>query len=320
MLAEMIWDTEILGGVWNTANAVKKVALLIMPLFMLIESGSAIIRYLTGKEGNFFPDFTKFYSYILLWVCLVFYTPIMRTFNISIDAIVSYADGINPVEIMREGEDGKGGIALALFNSKYAALEGGVGKQMEVIKNDQQVNPGNSGGLDPIVNYWDQLKSASGIWVSYFTEFIADGATWIVRLIIERLSYLLVSILIIIGPLAVAFNAAPFFGPGTLVKWFTAWLGIKCWLITMSCLDLMIELVTAANQVKFITGKGVVEDYFLVLAVNYSLVIAYLMVPWITNKYINSDGGGMMGTAMRGGQTLANAGRAIATKGASLMK
>jgi hypothetical protein len=320
MLGELIFDFEMLGGVWNTANAIKKVALLLMPLFMLIESGSAIVRYLSGKEGNYFPDFSKFYSFILLWVCLVFYTPIMRTFDKAVTAIIHYVDDLTVSGLSQNyyQDDGGGGIGLALFKMKYAALEGGIGKEMEVIEKEQQVKPGDASVLNNLTSFLTNMTAGAGSVAVMFTEFIADGATWIIRYLIEILSFLLVSVLIVIGPLAVAFNTAPFFGPGTLVKWFTAWLGVKCWLLTMSCLDLMIEIISNSAIMDMFSQPSPISTMMKTSSLNYAMIIAYLMVPWLTNKYINNDGGGMMGTAMRGASSIKSAASAVSTKGASL--
>lgn len=320
ILGEIIWNTEILNGVWNTANAIKKIAMLIMPLFMLIESGTAIIKYFSGKEGATFVDFNKFFTYILLWICLAFYTPIMKLFNSTIDSLVTYTDSIKISDIVTGAEDKS--IELILFESKYVAIPGGIKKTMETIQKEQAANPGDVAVVSPITSFVDGIKNAFSSPLTFLSELISDGVTYIIRMVVERISYLLVSVLIIIGPLAVAFNAAPFFGPGTLVKWFVAWLGIKCWMLTMSALDLMIEIISLSNvlNTKDMSLLSGIEQSYLTLSVNVSIIIAYMMTPWITNKYINSDGGTMMSIATQGGSTLMKAGKALSTKGASILK
>lgn len=299
---------DVLPGIWSAAEAIAKVAKVIIPIFILIELGIAIINYMAG--GDSFPDFRKFYRHFLIWVGLLFYMPFMSMMNTTIDVVITYAD-----ELANEP------IEKVLTDYKYAGAGG-----LDKLTGSTAENPSpeqKQEQTETVDSFWGMITSLySSVTFNIMnlaSEAISDGITLVIRFIIEVLGYLLSSILIILGPLAFAFNTAPWFGEGTLMRWFTAWLGIKCWNLTMSVLDLALERISTLGLVPNGNALDIASQGMWTVAINLSIVICYIMVPYLTNLYINSSGGGMMATAVRGGSMVAQGAKAAATKGASLL-
>ena len=114
---------------------------------------------------------------------------------------------------------------------------------------------------------------------------LMDGLTLVIRTILEYLRAILLSFIYVTGPFAIVFSLIPGF-QGVLQKWFSTWLNVQCWVITLNMLDAIIQAYSAAGMQSYETQS----DLFIVT--NLVIIIIYLMVPWLTSLYTGASGAG----------------------------
>lgn len=333
ILCETLLPLPVAPGTWEASQGVMKVAFILVPVFMLIDLGTSTIRYFMGKD-EIHIHYERFLTTILLWHLLVFYQPVMQMINATVNLVINAVDSVAEEP-----------IKAVLISTKYLELGG-----EDYLKQSAPLSPPSTSDRmnAPVIglpkpetdgkkfnikappppgasmsSFLGNLTSAYGVkgmankLLGLILETFVDGLTLVIRLLLEAMAYLLTQVLIIIGPLAIAFEVLPGVGRGALMRWFTYWLGVKCWLLTMSILDLAIEkvgdaLFNATNAEAALWGQPT-------LIIQSTMVIAYIMVPFLTKLYISNDSGGLNSTAIRGGQMVVQAGKAVVTKGKSLI-
>lgn len=273
---------DFFGSTWEVAvetvtNKTITVARLVIPMFLLWYCFVAARKLMFGGEGVI-EAWTKVLQVFILFTLLTAYIPIMTQIDNLIDAIADY---IRPQGSMNEI----------------------IGETIEKSINHGQENAG-----------W--LEAMKGIFSFKYliSGFVADGLSLLVRGIIYVLSAVSTSFLTVVGPLAIMFDCMPYFGEGTLKHWFNSFLSIKCWLITVSCID---SLLLEALKIQTINGI-IVPHYDAPILMVLVFVVLYLMTPVITKFYVQGSGGSLAGAVIGAAATGAAVATAVATKGASL--
>lgn len=137
--------------------------------------------------------------------------------------------------------------------------------------------------------------SFSGFLINAFTT----GLTAIIRSTIGLIQHYLLGVLLVVGPLAITFSIIPAMG-SLRVQWFSRWLNLSCWSITMNILDeILIGSTTkfknyiegqAKSGVSLMDMDSSITQEFII--VNLVIVVLYVMVPFITSFYTNAESTG----------------------------
>lgn len=308
------FNTAFTDMVFSSVGITQRIGLLGVILFILVEIGLTILRFFNGT-GESFPNFQKPLSYIVLFFFLLSYVPVMRTFDSLINVIEGY--------IRQQGDTDYSQLSSDLILLKNI-------QNAPVLKKAAD----DAGALEEawtgMQNSWEQMKASFQSTIEFFTfsvpallfASIADGITGIIRYLVELLSVLLTGVLIIVGPLAAMFQTAPYIGEGILKNWFSTWLSIKCWTITMSISDMMMHkfLILFTNQ-----DRGISEFFMEDLGgtalwlqvINLSFILLFIMTPMITNYYVKGGGGAFMSKMIGAATTVVHAATGVATMGSS---
>lgn len=286
---------------FEVAQITLSLALILIPLFILIEAGIATIRYLMGEGG--WIDYRKFLGYILLWFFTSQYIPIMKSFNSLVNVCV------NTVENHPEAQ-------VDIWSTLHKAND----IQALKMNGAMELEDLEDGAWNSILSAGAGLVDFSNMLFSSIVGMLSKGITLTIRILVEGISIILTGILLIIGPLAIAFNMMPFVGEGIMKNWFGTWLSIKCWTITMTIIDIVqVKFFDAYISTPSTTTQQAVEamasGYTFTLAINVAFIACYIMTPMITNYYVKGAGGNMLSAAIGASTTVITAAK---TGGASL--
>lgn len=139
-----------------------------------------------------------------------------------------------------------------------------------------------------------------------------------IKFIIGLLTQYIFKILLIVGPLAIAFSILPVFR-GKLEEWFSTLLTMGFTFVTFNLLDILFYAhLSAVVDSSFFAGGNL--NRFTVLAFDIALIICYIMVFWFTSKYVGKcDAGRFMtkfvGLATLGAMVLMSGGAAAPAAG-----
>jgi len=300
--------------VFESVSVTQGVAITGLLIFTIAEFGITIVRFFSGS-GEQFPSFQKPLGYIVLFFFLLCFVPVMRTFDSTINKIDSY--------IRQKGETNYASIAKDLILLKN------VEKSPVLLQASQDASQMETAFVE-LANVVEHAKTVFNNTLEFFSfslpsllwASIADGITGVIRYVVEVLSIMLTSVLIVVGPLAIMFQTAPFIGDGVLKNWFGAWLSIKCWLITMSIIDLMMHkfLILFTTQ-----PRGTIDFYSnlgtsaatMSLVMNVAFIVLFIMTPFITNYWVKGGGGAFMSKMIGAATTVVSSATSVATLGSS---
>lgn len=213
-----------------------------------------MIRILWGVAKAMFSgqpqDFVSIAGYLLTAVAIGFYKELMQVFSLAVEGIAE--------SIPKAGD-----ITVTL--DKLADRNANQDKVMFDMMTHQT---GFSGGI-----------------IKWLISSLMDGLTLVIRTVLEYLRAILLSFVYVTGPFAIVFSLIPGFS-GVLQKWFSTWLNIQCWAITLNMLDAIVEAYGNYGTQSYETSS----DLFLVT--NLAIIVIYLMVPWLTSLYTGASGAG----------------------------
>jgi len=151
---------------------------------------------------------------------------------------------------------------------------------------------GNYSSGSSLTDKVNQLLEYNGSKENYnlFTDGLSDLLDWLVancshmiivvsRSVVYCIRELYMMFLIATGPVAVLLSMLPFFDK-TLYHWLSAYLSAGCWALTMGVLDRLLNAYLD-RMLQTHDGNGLV-------VMNIGIALMYLMVPYITNKYIGA--------------------------------
>ncbi len=101
----------------------------------------------------------------------------------------------------------------------------------------------------------------------------------VARSVIYCIRELYMMFLMATGPVAILLSMFPFFQK-TLTHWLSAYLSAGCWALTMGVLDRLLNAYLD-RMLESNDGNGLI-------VMNIGIALMYLMVPYITNKYIGA--------------------------------
>jgi hypothetical protein len=153
--------------------------------------------------------------------------------------------------------------------------------------------------------------------ISSGLAFITATITSMIRVIIQAIVMGLIKILYVVGPLAIVFSLVPIW-KDKLGTWFSTMINMCFVLTTMSILDQLI-LGSAWDTSALPTKMNVSVNYSETqqsligqMGNNIAYIVNYLLVFWLTSKYIGSDDAGRaLGTAAQVGMQTLSAVRGI---------
>lgn len=305
-----VFTDMVMESVWIT----RSIGLLGICLFILVEIGIAIASFFTGN-GESFPNFQRALSYIVLFFFLSAYRPVMETFDGIINTIEAY--------LREQGDTDYASLAADLIVLKHVEMAPTFKKAEEGSSTLQDLQNGINTSWEQVkATYRDTLKFFSISLPALFFASIADGLTAVIRYVVEILSVLLTGVLLILGPFAAMFQTAPWIGEGILKNWFSTWLSVKCWTITMAVIDMMMHKFL----ILFKAQSPEITEYFSaefmtsgvwIQVVNLSFICLFILTPLITSYYVKGGGGAFFTKVIGAATTLVHAAGAAATMGGS---
>jgi len=175
-------------------------------------------------------------------------------------------------------------------------------------------------------NTWSEWMNAAWQFVkgensNILQKIVAGNATYLIRKAIEYLQLLTISILVVVGPLALLMDIVPIF-KGTAIKWFLGLIIVGMWSVTFGVLDQLFygylnlysattpHLYFATITVPFADGGMIFHS--IICAV---FMLLYFLVPFITTLWIGrSDAASLGGKVF----SIGALGAAIAIRGATM--
>lgn len=150
-------------------------------------------------------------------------------------------------------------------------------------------------------------------------EYVAGEVLTLVRMVVEWISIVLSMVLLPFGAIACLTTAIPGIADNSLKDWFTTWIGIKFWIVTVAVIDFMMVVFNDNFKGNAEMGFG---DGLTLVGLNIIFIAMYIIVPLITSYYIKYKGGAML-SAVVGATTMAikstmSAATNVATGGKSL--
>ena len=237
---------------------VRNVCLVLIAAIFIIRTGWLVLVGFSGDNSKN-PPVNSILTGVLIWAVVFGYVEIMHYLTGVIDWMVNAMP-------TSSGED--------KINNILSSLAG-----------PRPVNPDEAGALDSIKGFLGMMSSLQNLGVN----FITSGLSILARDIILFLREFILGFVLIVGPIALTLSTIP--GMSMLVKkWFTLWLNVSCWAISLQLLD---ELITKV----FVNVIGPNIDVFytspLFLIINIILLFMYFMIPWLTSQFTGSSVAGI---------------------------
>lgn len=279
-----VWD----GTVYDVVDTTTKVAMVVIPVFILVHCGQALIKFMNGRS-DLLESMEKLLICVFLFFLLTAYAPITKGTSailLKISSFIQNAHHVSNESISEKIARGN----LAQYNSR-AVQE--LTEELGEAPNQEQIDERVHELIQP--SFWDNINPFNI--KAFILSAITDGITGAIRFLFEGLAHILIGVLVVVGPLAIMLQCAPWIGEGLFKHWFTSFISLHCWLITMSVIDALIDGYLVAYQAMVshdtVTIEAVVGNYSNeVMTVMF--IVLYLMVPKITSYWVKGDGGGMV--------------------------
>lgn len=291
-------------AVWKSVSITQNIALILIPLFLLINIGSHFISALFKNESPRI-DYYKIFVGILLWV-------LVSNYQGPVKLVISVID--SAIELTSQEEES---LQHAKVKNRISRLT----KTFSFVpekKSESNLDP--MAAINPLMFIGTQISTVGSLLMREITSVFVDGFTSVVYYIVYYLSALLVGMLILVGPLALTFELLPGVGDGNLVRWISSLIHTKCWILTMHLINILMQLFLQVTiNMKVESHPLATLDYnFSIVIVNVVFVIMYLMTPILTGYYIRMTGAAMHTAMISAGSTAVSVGTAAASGGASL--
>jgi signal transduction histidine kinase len=148
-------------------------------------------------------------------------------------------------------------------------------------------------------------------------SFVLGGIASIARKLIEIFRQTLLGFLYVVGPIALTMSVLPGFGK-LLLKWFSHYLSVQFWSVTLVILDNLVVLYTDLSKMRTSVMSGLslseASEKIDILLLNIVITVLYFMVPYLTSLFIGQSSTGMFQSRALG---LATAGAMLLTRGST---
>jgi hypothetical protein len=148
-------------------------------------------------------------------------------------------------------------------------------------------------------------------------SFVLGGIASIARKLIEIFRQTLLGFLYVVGPIALTISVLPGFGK-LLIKWFSHYLSVQFWSVTLIILDNLVVLYTDLSKMRTSVMSGLslseASEKIDILLLNIVITVLYFMVPYLTSLFIGQSSTGMFQSRALG---LATAGAMLLTRGSA---
>lgn len=209
----------------------------------------------------------------------------------SIEKAGDYYDHLHAVYFVRKK---KGNITEQDLAELDEDAKEKVKKQIEVIQQTGEM-PKPVGNED--TDFFDVLTESAGIVGEFFLNAIVGAVITIIKGLAVGITLVLLKLLYIVGPLAIAFSILPPFREKAMV-WFGTYLTIALNLVTLNFIDMLFYDILIGKAVALQHGHSV--DVLATSTFNLVLIVAYIMSFWLTSKWVGSESAGRFMTAAMG--------------------
>lgn len=295
-------NSKLMTAAWSVAGTCQIIAIYGIALFMILEFGNHLIGFYMGRNQL---DLRRPFFLVAMVFLVGAYRPVATI-------VMELTESISIAVSEAQGGTAKNFYDALSSTNKLKMAEYIVSDDGERFTHRETGKVYTKDQIDKMVeenefSFKDLFTGAVNL-TDLFLGMLADGITSIVRFVLEILVLVMVAILISVGPLAMMFTCAPWFGDGILRKWFTEFLALCCWPITMSVIDLMIDQYSkpsaGAGDVFPISGLAAVYgNWWVSLGINIVFILCYILVPKITSYYIGSGGGSLLSGGIQAGAT-----------------
>lgn len=258
----------------------------LIPILLIIVLVYSLVRSLVQGQ-HITMDFKLLVRGLMLFFVVSVYPEVMGMLSMAIGAIT---DMINV-------PDEELALTFQTLAEKAAATQG------------------EPEGMIDSVSKWfsDVWDGVSSIWL-WMGTMVQEGLLYVIRAGISLVRSIILAFLYLVGPIAIAIAIIPGF-ENTALSWLKAFIGVQCWQLTINILDLLMKAYTEHGFA--VLEHGVADDYTML--VNTCFVLMYLLVPALTNYFINTGGAsnilGQMFTAGAAGFMATRLATKVATGG-----
>lgn len=186
-------------------------------------------------------------------------------------------------------------------NDKFVDPDGNVisAKEYKSLSPDERMKYSRDTKTSKLEMAWMFITEPGKIWNS-IVGGLTSLLTTSIRVIIQAITIGIIKVMYIFGPFAIVFSFVPLW-KDKIGTWFSTLMTTCFVLVTMSVLDNLIytSMVDTA-QLRNEYADSAYNSGIGQLGQNIAYVVMYLLVFWLTGKYVGSDDAGkVMGTTMQ---------------------
>jgi hypothetical protein len=280
-------NPAFLSAIEALMNIVRYSTMLIVPTFVGITLIVALAKGFTSQRGVE-VDYSPVVRGFILMVSLFFYAEVLGLISGAIGGFAGFIT--QPDNIY----------------ANLNVLQSGVPAEPDPADNSISGYIGQAVALMSSFNLHEMMQS-----------FVLGGIASIARKLIELFRQTLLGFLYVVGPIALMMSVLPGFGK-LLMKWFSHYLSVQFWSITLVILDNLVVLYTDISKMRTSVMSGLslseASEKIDILLLNIVITVLYFMVPYLTSLFIGQSSTGMFQSRALG---LATAGAMLLTRGSS---
>ncbi len=296
--------------VYSTVNALNEFAIIFIALFIVIDLMKLFISYAWQGQAN--ADLASLLKSLAFFLLLSNYTPIMQSFDAFIYEV---ADKFSSKETLRKNREEI--ILLYLKESMDPELKKAADdyQQKKITKEEltkkikEKTESNDKEGAILILS----IKQ----FVLGFFESSIILICSLLRFIIEGIAYYVSYILILIGPLVIAFSLLPLgINQNAIINWFTSWLSYKMWVFIVIILDVFQDSFDSAGLILagfFGDTTTTAETLSTGLIIKSIMIVLYIMTPFFANLIVKGGASGMHAIMIGQTATLAMSAKQLGT-------
>jgi hypothetical protein len=320
----------LLDAVLGISDTYAAVIIPWVGIMIAFRLGFNYIGFLT--DGSRELDFKTPILHLGIIFFLMNYSPIMRNIDGTVNSIILQVNMYNFVPDSQKDSDTAASVPL--FGAVAGGLEGGFKKAMATLTSGMsKQKAAQIAEAQAKSQTAETLGGFLGAQIEEFVASIPDFTTmidatgafftggiissmfafirpilWVLRQLIELASFIIPMVLLPLGVLAALFTAVPGIADKSLKKWFTSWLGIKMWMVTVTVQDFILY--------------GFVESWVNLPAEDFGadfggmiwgtaaclfFIGLYMAIPLLTSYYIYYEGASLLSKGLAGISTIASA-------------
>jgi len=321
---DLVSNPALDSSILQTINTVQSIALGIAIFLYIVTLGwnyaKTSLLSLVNNDSKFF-DIPELLRTIVIIIVIMNYSSIAQGIDSAVSIINKYTK-LDSTETAKLQQYTKNYVQAQLDAEKNAQQEAinklkpkgaDATQQVQVAKTDNANMPSSKVESEQL-NWFTEMNAimnSSGGMTEYIFHQLFKMLHSIIAIIVQLFAVYTFKLLLILGSLAFAFSIIPSFR-NQIDVWFGALLNVGFTFTTLNILDHVVRNVYYQIVNERLQGQG--ESSFFI--VDIMMTLMYLMVPWITSKYVGKGDAGRIMSKGVGLATMAAVGIATAGAGA----